>query len=244
MHICTRRSSDTALERHGLLAVKLNTPGSGFPIWLVDGRYKGSSSAETLLGPDERARADRFRSAELRCRYVNAHSTLRLLGESYFGLPAHEQVYMSNEFGKPRLVGSTKWKCSISYSGNHAAVAWHEGHEIGVDIEGVRPIDDAADLAQLHYTLAERAALMASKHDSATFTREFLTVWVRKEACIKAVGRGFDMPLSTFECGTRHGTMPVEVAGQQLQTGVVRTAHDHLVAWAVCRQSFVSGPSQ
>ena len=204
-------------------------------MWLVDGRDTGSSSAEGLLSHSERARADRFRSAQLRCRYVNAHSALRLLGEGYFGLPAHEQIYLSNEFGKPRLVGSNKWHCNISYDGDHALVSWNEGQVIGVDIEGIRPIEDAADLAQLHYTLAERAALMASAHDSARFTREFLTVWVRKEACIKAIGRGLNMPLSTFECGIADGTATVEVARRQLRTGVVRTAKDQLVAWAVCR---------
>ena len=52
------------------------------------------------------------------------------------------------------------------------------------------------------------------------------------------------MPLSNFECGTGAGTMTVEVAGRQLQTGVVLTAHDQLVAWAVCRQSLISDPGK
>lgn len=203
-------------------------------IWFVDGRYTGSRSAEALLIPSERARADRFRRAELRSRYVNAHSTLRLLGETYCGIPPHEQTYAPNAFGKPRLVGSGEWRCNISYSGDHAVVAWCNGHDIGIDLERIRPIEDADELARLHYTLAERAALKASKQDGASYARDFLTVWVRKEACIKAIGRGLNLPLRTFECGTGEETITVEVARWQLQTGVVRTAHDDLVAWARC----------
>jgi 4'-phosphopantetheinyl transferase len=224
----------TLLRRHGIEARRIRAP---FPIWLVRGHTAPGDSALERLSPEERARADRFRLPQHRDRYLAGHAALRLLGDLYFGIPAARQRYARNAHGKPRLAGHRRAECSISYSGDLAAVAWAWGEEIGIDIERLRPIDDAVELAELHFTLAEQARLARLEPASIACARAFLTVWVRKEACVKALGRGLSIPTDSFECGTAAGDAVVAVEGERIESEVLSVGNDLIVAWARRRSS-------
>lgn len=224
----------TAFRRHGVPAWKMAASAAQFPVWLIDGSVSGGEKLAYLLAPAERARAERFHSPTFRRRYIVAHAALRLLGEAYFDLPAALQVYRANKFGKPCLAEMPDLHCNISYGGEHAVVAWCNAAEIGIDIEPVRPIDDAIDLIQLHYTVSEQAKVMSVQQDLAAFSRAFLTVWVRKEACVKALGHGLSVPLTSIECGATERTTTVRAGVQLMRAGVIRSPLGHLVGWARC----------
>jgi 4'-phosphopantetheinyl transferase len=187
-----------------------------------------------MLSEAERERAGRFRIPGLRNRYVGAHAGLRLLGERYFGIAASSQQFETNEFGKPRLAGVRHAQCSISYSRDHALIGLSRGEEIGVDIEVMRPIEDALELMGMHYTNAEQIVLRRMRRTGAAFNKAFLTVWVRKEACAKALGRGLAIPLGTIECGVGDRMATVQVGSRQIRAGVIHAPGDHIVAWAQC----------
>src|SRR5262249_53392049 len=147
-----------------------------------------------LLTEAELARAGRFADALLQRRYLAAHGALRVLGECYFGVEAARQDYRPNGFGKPYLSGPDGAQCSISYSGGWILVAWSRESEIGVDLEIVRPIEDAGDLVALHCTQAEQRELgqreLAQGEEGGAVRPlsdlAFLGLWTRKEACMKA----------------------------------------------------------
>ena len=68
---------------------------------------------------------------------------------------------------------------------------------MGVDLERVRPIADASDLAHRFYSRQEYEHL-----DSVTETSRseaFLRLWTRKEAYVKAIGAGMSLPFDTFD---------------------------------------------
>lgn len=197
-----------------------------FPIWLLTTPRMHAASLLQLLSDEERARADRFHTDFLRNRYIAAHGGLRLLIERQFGIAAADQRFSCNALGKPSLLGRNEVRSNISYSGPYALVGLSGGGEIGVDIEAVRPIADAAELAALYYTPAERSALRHDLDGAKSFDEGFLRLWVRKEACVKALGQGLSIPLSTVECGTGGGTTTVTFDEIGIFTGVVHMPMD------------------
>lgn len=232
--LADRSAQAASLFRYGIDAVCLTADCAIFPMWLVRMRQSPCSAVLGMLSEVERERAGRFRMPWLRNRYVGAHAGLRLLGERYFGIAASCQRFETNEFGKPRLAGVRHAQCSISYSRDHALIGLSRNEEIGVDIEAMRPIDDALELMEMHYTHGEQIALRRMRRTGAAFNKAFLTVWVRKEACVKALGRGLALPLGTIECGVGERTTTVQVGGRQIRAGVIHAPGDHIVAWAQC----------
>ena len=86
---------------------------------------------------------------------------------------------------------------SLSHSGELAVIAMSSLARLGVDIEQLRVIDDAGAIAQSHFASAEKVALAAVA--PAEQNRAFLTCWTRKEAFVKALGRGLSIDLAGFE---------------------------------------------
>ena len=219
------------LADYGLAGVQLPAP---FPLWRIAAPNAISPQLLALLSEEERGRAARFHTDPLRHRYCAAHGALRLLGEIYAGVAAKDQRFERNAWGKPRLAGFATTQCSISYSGDSALIAWTTGPEIGVDLEMVRPIEDASDLMTLHYTPGEQTEVLRQGRDPSAFDRSFLIVWVRKEACAKALGKGLGIALSSFDCGVGPGMRTIEIDGRLVDTNVMNINGRLIAAWARC----------
>ncbi|MEE4453640.1 4'-phosphopantetheinyl transferase family protein [Novosphingobium resinovorum] len=220
------------LQAHGIAAERLEAP---FALWLVRAGQEGDRRAlAACLGPAERARAERFGPERLAHRYRAAHAALRLLVQARFGIDAGRQDYGANAHGKPFLRGAPEVQCNISYSGDFALVAVGTGRQIGIDLERVRPVADAAQLAFAHYTDREIAGLAAhaGAGAAAALDRAFLTVWVRKEACSKALGKGLSIPPSSFECGLGCGLRNVLIEGEIVESVVSDPKGGLLMSWA------------
>lgn len=213
----------------GLVVTQLSAP---FWLWRIEVPRLIDPVVLACLSAQERVRAARFASAPLARRYAVAHGALRLLGERCFGVPAAHQRYVHNAYGKPILANLPQARCSLSYSGTNVLAAWSLDHEIGVDLECARPIADAADLADLHCTVRERQRL--PRPGAAGYDRAFLALWVRKEACVKALGRGLGIAPSSFECDIDPGKTIVHIHGSLVESHVCNLKDDLLVAWARC----------
>jgi 4'-phosphopantetheinyl transferase len=167
-------------------------PGVDLRLWLVDldadeGAPDGSPLPDAVL-----QRAARFARDVDRRRYLASHRALRrLLGTHAFDI--------AGGHGKPALAHGPHF--NLSRRDGWAAVASSRSHEVGVDVETLRRIDDARELAALHFSPREREAVAHDGNKPAS--RAFLRVWTRKEACMKAVGLGLALPPSSFECGAQ-----------------------------------------
>src|SRR5690606_15326357 len=128
---------------------------------------------------------ERFHEQWLRERYIVAHGGLRLVLEHSFGIPAVRQSFGRDRLGKPYLVGVPEVQFSLSYSAQRVLIGASAEIPIGVDIERLRPIDGATELAREYGTRSEQVLLerCASASTSARFDRMFLEMWTRKEAC-------------------------------------------------------------
>ena len=164
-----------------------------------------SSAAETsagmkLLCARERRRAARFAFERDRRRYIAARSGLRrLLGERLGERPeAVELVY--GKRGKPALAprfAASGLRFNLAHCDDDAAYAFTQERDVGIDIEAVRPLEGADDVAERFFSPYENLAYRSLA--AADRAQGFFNCWTRKEAFVKALGGGLHIPLECFD---------------------------------------------
>ena len=188
----------------------------GFPgevhAWTVDlGGLEGEeASLASVLSDAERARAGRFVDAAVGRRFVLTHGSLRWLLGGYLGLDAARIEFATGPQGKPVLAGEAAtqgFRFNLSHSGDVAVIAIACGREVGIDVERPRPVASTLAIARRFFTTGEQAALM--RLPAAARGRAFLACWTRKEAVMKAHGKGMAL-LGEIDTATA----PVTVAGR------------------------------
>lgn len=147
----------------------------------------------------EQARVGSFRDPELGDRFAVGRGTLRSVLASLRETTPQEVRFGLGPAGKPHLAdaaGVPPLEFNLSHAGDRLAVALSTRGPVGIDIEEVQPLPDADDLARKILTDAERRALAALP--AGRRARALLVAWVRKEACLKALGVGLSVPPARF----------------------------------------------
>lgn len=152
-----------------------------------------------LLSADESQRAARFCFERDRRRYTVARARLRQLLARRLDAAPEALQFAYDSKGKPRL--GTRYardlRFNVSHCGELAAYAFTEGREVGVDVEEVRVLPDADEVAMRVFSQRERAAYL--RLPARERPRGFFSCWTRKEAFIKAIGDGLSHPLQALD---------------------------------------------
>ncbi len=153
-----------------------------------------------MLSADERARAARFVFKQDRTRFLAGRGQLReILGWLLHTRPA-QLAFAYGDHGKPQLaapVGGRFLYFNLAHSDTIAVCAVSAQHEIGIDIEHVRPIREAEEIATRFFSASENAewhSLPAGRQMEA-----FYNLWTGREALVKAVGSGLGEPFGRAE---------------------------------------------
>jgi 4'-phosphopantetheinyl transferase len=163
--------------------------------------------AWATMSADERARADRFHFDRDRHRFVGARGALRRILGSYAEAPADELRFVYAAEGKPSLAAPwSRLRFNLAHSGDVALIAVTRGREVGVDVERVPSDGLVADVVRVVCSDPERARLGRLRPSAQR--RGFARLWTRKEALIKADGRGLGMPLLHIDVSGR-GSRPL-----------------------------------
>lgn len=170
-------------------------------IWLVPLNITDAflQRLEKLLSRDERERAARFKFEKHRKHFIAARGQLRLLLAAYIGQEADQLCFSYNRFGKPSLEKSSSsqpMQFNISHSHEFALMAFHPEWELGVDIEWMKPDFDGLHLVKRFFSQNEQKQM--EEVPDALKKEAFFNGWTRKEAYIKARGRGLNIPLAKF----------------------------------------------
>lgn len=164
-----------------------------------------------MLDADEQARADRFRFAEHRRRFIVAHAAVRRILARRLGVAPGELQFATNSHGKPFLTSHDGPVFSLSHSHELALCAVSAAGELGVDVEWRRELPHA-DLARRFFAPDETTALEALAVDDQR--AGFFACWTRKEAYIKAKGLGLSLPLHSFAVTVHPRQAPVLLSSQ------------------------------
>ena len=166
---------------------------------------------ERALAPDELARADRFRAAEVRARFVVTRGALRDILGRYLGLAPEQVRFGYGPAGKPLLAaeqgsreaGGRRLEFNLAHSGGVALFAVARGRRVGVDVELIRPNVPHDRLAARFFSPQEQAQLRALPAEAQL--EAFFACWTRKEAFVKARGEGLALGLTRFAVSVAAG---------------------------------------
>lgn len=153
----------------------------------------------SVLTADERARADRFRFARDRRRFIVCRAGLRRLLGSLLDVAPQAVRFRYGRWGKPGLDGQLAGalRFNVAHTGDLAVVVVSPSRRVGVDIEAVRPLSDVAALAASVFSPAERERILATTGRARLMA--FYRQWTLKEAWLKAVGTGLREKLQDVE---------------------------------------------
>jgi len=181
---------------------------------------EGEPSAldEALLDDEERDRASRFVRPRDRSRFVHAHAGLRLFLALSLGVEPATVRYETGAHGKPRLLpGPQSLEFNLAHSEELGLVAVVRDRSVGVDVEHVRDLPDAMNIADTHFTAAESETLRSLPPEEGRAA--FFRYWARKEAVIKAGGEGLERSLDSFSIDGTAGSTEWILQDLQSPTG-------------------------
>jgi len=165
----------------------------------------------SILSADERARADRFRFARDRDRFLNCRIALREILARLEGIPAAEIRFEYGPKGKPALAGAkSPLEFSVSHREDVAVIAMTQGRRVGVDVERVGPVKDSETLARRFFSASEQESLRSVRPEDRD--EAFFACWTRKEAFVKALGEGLSLPLDSFSVSLAPDAAPALLA--------------------------------
>ena len=162
------------------------------------------------LSEDEQDRAARFHFDRHRHHFIVGRGVLRVLLGKYVQQNPQDLRFEYGDRGKPylqtpaltepnvRSLGSQRplgsqarpqnLQFNVSHSGGVALYAIALNRRVGIDLEELRPMSNAAQLAKRFFTDREYAQLLSQPLDQQTLA--FFRGWTRKEAYLKATGEG------------------------------------------------------
>ncbi len=155
----------------------------------------------TSLAPGEIERANRYVFEQDRLRFEAGRGILRRLLSKYLGRPPASFEIHTNPFGKPLTDGDICF--NLSHSGPLAVYAFARNAGVGIDLERIRTDVECLEIASRYFTDAEVVELKGTPKERRSET--FFRCWTRKEAYVKALGRGLSMSIGSFEIGLAVG---------------------------------------
>lgn len=148
------------------------------------------------LEADELERAGRFHFDRHRNHFIAGRGGLRNVLARYLAVKPEELRFSYGTYGKPALVGELL-RFNVSHSHDVALVAVAADRDVGVDVEHIRADFATEDIARRFFSRLEVAAFNALP--TGEQVAAFFRCWTRKEAYIKAIGRGLSEPLDAFD---------------------------------------------
>ncbi len=186
--------------------------------WLDLAEPRFVPALTSLLSPAELARAERTKAGAPREEFIAARGALRLLLAAATAQAPQQVAFEIGEQGKPMLAGRGV-DFNVSHAGGCALLAISRAGSVGVDVEPCQRtslgIDEAMELARANFHQDEIAAVDAEATDAQRLAM-FYRCWTRKEAVVKADGRGLYVPLADFCVLDKARDVPIKVPGGHL----------------------------
>lgn len=126
---------------------------------------------------------------------------LRCLLSQYLDGDPQRITFQYNPYGKPQLTPqktttSHKMSFNLSHSRDYALIVVSHHDWLGVDIEYQHPLEYVGRLVTRFFSKEEARAFF--QEPSSLQLSAFYRLWTKKEAWLKAIGKGLSQPLHTF----------------------------------------------
>lgn len=168
-------------------------------VWCADLREPWlESDLYGLLNEDERVRAWSFAFEKDRRQYLHARGLLKTLLGCYLGRSPASVRLTTGRKGKPCLPAEERaLRFNISHTRSLVLCAFAREREVGVDIEWRDRTFLWREVAVYFCSEREQAALSSLVGPAQIDT--FFSWWTLKEAYVKALGAGLELPLNRID---------------------------------------------
>lgn len=157
-------------------------------------------SLQQNLSADELNRSERYYFQKDREQFIVSRGALREILSRYLDINPRTLNFAYNLYGKPFLdspLAKNTLCFNLSHSHGVALIAITENRDIGIDIECLSTNLPYQDIAERFFSPLEKTVLRSLPEHLQH--QAFFTCWTRKEAYIKAVGKGLSIPLDRFD---------------------------------------------
>jgi len=153
-----------------------------------------------LLAPSEQLHANRCRPGRVQDHFSVGRGCLRILLGNASGQDFRSLLISTGVHGKPELSSANGDSISfnVAHSEDTVLIALTRTGSVGVDVEYFDRRTDIMEVAQHNFTRAENDCLAAIT-DPHSRIETFYRYWTRKEAVLKADGRGLIASLASFD---------------------------------------------
>ncbi|HEY7503041.1 MAG TPA: 4'-phosphopantetheinyl transferase superfamily protein [Gemmatimonadales bacterium] len=170
-------------------------------LWLVRvDQIEGDGRVDGCLDQAETARASRFRFRHDASRFAACRGALRHILSHYTEERPHTVRLAYGAAGKPFLPDHRSLRFNLTHAGNLLLIGVSRSGEVGVDVERLQPDSVVEETSTLVLSRPERE-MMAGLSGRAR-GEWFARLWTRKEAYIKADGRGMGLKLDLIDVMT------------------------------------------
>jgi 4'-phosphopantetheinyl transferase len=153
------------------------------------------SNLANFLNPTELERAHRFQKETDQNRFIIYRSVLKIVLAAYTKLEVKDIYFDYHSNKKPYLASDPWLSFNISHSEDFAIIAISR-NQVGIDIEY---IDEDFNYSEILHDIFNDNEILAIQNTSDK-KQAFYTLWTRKEAFVKGLGKGIDDDFKYVPC--------------------------------------------
>lgn len=197
--------------------------GDEVQVWRLSLDEESASDKDDLklLSQEETERASRLRVGQIRQQFLVGRNWVRRLLGHAMGISPTAVPITVGAYGKPELPADDESRIhfNVAHSRNTVLVALSRLGPVGIDLEYLDRATDVMEVAR-HSLTDEEISILSAIDDAQSRVHAFFRCWTRKEAVVKADGRGLSLPLTSFE-------VPLVPACQEFPVAVVNVDGSH-----------------
>ncbi len=172
-------------------------------IWFCS--YKLSEKTKiqlyNLLTIEEERKASNFIFEKDQETTKVSRGLLRYLLSSYLNIDSSKIMFYEGKYGKPdyKIIehnNKPKIHFNLSHSAGLIMIGFSLDYDIGVDLELYRKDYDFYPIVNEFFTMNEISYFITGENDEKS--HRFFYLWTRKEAYMKNIGDGLNIPLNSF----------------------------------------------
>jgi len=161
-------------------------------LW-ADATAIDGAAIDALVTDEDRERVTALATPRRRKEYLSGRALLRRALERHTGRAACSHRLATTPTGKPVCVDGPA--LSLSHDDGLVVCAVSNGSAVGIDVQSRSRGRHTTEIADYHFSAAERAWLQRASNADA-----FYWLWVLKEAYLKRLGTGLAGGLAQLEC--------------------------------------------
>lgn len=167
-------------------------------LWCVslDSSTSLIKSLKPILSIEEQNQAQRFQFDKDQKRFIITRATLRIILSRYLDQSPSSLHFDYGLYGKP-ILSNDSLKFNLSHSHQLALYAVTSNRELGIDLELLQTNFPYQDIVNYCFSNQEKAKF--EQLPDHLRHQAFFNAWTRKEAYLKAIGKGLSLPLDQVE---------------------------------------------